>query len=94
MLPRYVAYKPPFPNVLTPPKLIDNVDQAVIANIFPYWSGETPETDSWSVLTWQSNITMSTARKHGKDLWLGETGYARSQPPDTVGFGTPVASKD
>lgn len=28
----------------------------------------------------QSTLTLETVKQYGKDLWLGETGWARSQP--------------
>ncbi|KAK5081945.1 hypothetical protein LTR70_008635 [Exophiala xenobiotica] len=60
-------------------KVIQACDQAVIANIFPYW-GNATVSKAWEMAAEQSTLTLEAVKQYGKDLWLGETGWARSQP--------------
>lgn len=60
-------------------QLISAVDQAVIANIFPFWSNDTV-TNSLNTASDQSSRTLNYTRQFGKDLWLGETGWAIQDP--------------
>ncbi|KAK5078880.1 hypothetical protein LTR64_002702 [Lithohypha guttulata] len=61
------------------PKLIAAVDQAVIANIFPFWSNDTVP-NSWNSIGFVSKQTLGKAQLYGKDMWLGETGWAMADP--------------
>lgn len=55
-------------------QLLSNVDQAVIANIFPYWENIS-QADSWDHLKAASNAVAVAADAFGKEVWLGETGW-------------------
>ncbi|KAK5939234.1 hypothetical protein PMZ80_008537 [Knufia obscura] len=59
-------------------KVIAACDQAVITNIFPYW-GNVTVAKGPEVLAINAKQTMTLARQYGKDLWLGETSWARQQ---------------
>jgi len=63
---------------LTCNQVIQACDQAVIANIFPYW-GNATVIKAWEMAADQSTLTLEAVKQYGKDLWLGETGWARSQ---------------
>lgn len=55
-------------------RLWASVDQAMIANIFPFWGNVTVQ-DSYKIMGNQSSTTQAIAKSFGKELWLGETGW-------------------
>lgn len=59
--------------------MISAVDQATIVNIFPYWS-QAQVASSWQMIAYQSDLTANITTAFGKDVWLGETGWATWQP--------------
>lgn len=50
------------------------MDQAIIANIFPFWENVTV-ANSWVSLKTASSAAVVAAGEFDKEVWLGETGW-------------------
>jgi len=65
-----------------------------MVNIFPYWEQAKDFKDAYTSFREHARQVLETAKLHGKDVWLGETGWPSSDVDATARNPNNLASSD
>lgn len=65
-----------------------------MVNIFPYWEQAKDLKEAYTLFRDHARQVLDTAKPHGKDVWLGETGWPSSDVGATARNTNNLASSD